>query len=919
MRNSIKADAGPATGAKHFEPQLEALMSSKSGGRSTSYPLRRSEKVIQGGVKNGEHLAVLEALNLPISLINRQYRYTWVNSCYSAAHGKSQEEIVGRKVPALWGQENFVGAIKSRLDQCFEGVEVRDEAWIDFPALGPRYCEVVYSPYRPDGKRVASVAVITYDIDDRKKMERQLKAHEEHLERLVEERTEALRKSEKTFRNIFENATEGIFQITPEGNFLSANPAFSRIYGYDSPEDFVSRVANVEQLHAEPEQRREFIALLHKEGHVRNFEFKMYRKNGAVTWTSVNARVVRDETGAVLYHEGTVQDINERKQAEDDILIQRDFSLKLAGMSSLENALPLCLDTAMEVAHMESGGIYIKNRQTGDLELACSGGLSKEFEGNLSLMNPRSPAHALVMAGKPVYLSPHKEGAHPFRTVLPERGLLSIAVLPVIHAGDVIACFNLSSHILDSIPLYVRTTLELIAMQLGAIFARIQTEHELREREEHFSLIFQSNPGAMLLTTMDGHIVDFNRNFLKITGYQREEVLGRTTAELGLWLSKKKREKKVKEVRELGSIHDYETRIRMKSGELRDILVSIELITQQEDRFLLTMFQDVTERKRAEAQLLIQRNLALQVAATSSADKALSLCLETAIQASGMDCGAIHLKNPDTDDLEMAVYIGLSEKLADRFSVLKVHSEIWSIVTRRKNVAFSLAEHVSEAVKPYILGEGVRSAVMMPVVYRGQVIASMNLGSREVDPVRNPGWPTLELIAGQLGSIIIRIQAEQELQKDIEKRKKVEEALEAKSRSLEDANTALKVLLKHRDEDKSELEEKVVSNLKQLVLPYVQKLKKGKLEPSQQTAVEFVEANLKEILSPFLNNLRCFNFTPRQLEIIALIKDGRTTKEIAEFLHVTTEDIDMHRFLLRKKLGLNKEKTNLRSYLLSLS
>ena len=217
-------------------------MGGKSGGRSTSYLLRRSEKVIQGGVKSGEHLAVLEALNLPISLIDRQYTYTWVNSCYSAAHGKSQEEIVGRKVPALWGQEDFVGAIKSSLDQCFEGVEVRDEAWIDFPALGPRYCEVVYSPFRPDGRRVASVAVITYDIDDRKKMESQLKAHEEHLERLVEERTEELRKSERTFRNIFENATEGIFQITPEGNFLSANPALARIYGYDSPEDFVTRV-----------------------------------------------------------------------------------------------------------------------------------------------------------------------------------------------------------------------------------------------------------------------------------------------------------------------------------------------------------------------------------------------------------------------------------------------------------------------------------------------------------------------------------------------------------------------------------------------------------------------------------------------------------------------------------------------------
>ncbi len=210
----------------------------------------------------------------------------------------------------------------------------------------------------------------------------------------------------------------------------------------------------------------------------------------------------------------------------------------------------------------------------------------------------------------------------------------------------------------------------------------------------------------MLLTTMDGRCVDFNRNFLKITGYQREEVLGRTTAELGLWVSKKKREKKVREVWELSSIHDYETRIRTKSAELRDILVSVELITRREDRFLLTMFHDVTERKRAEVQLLIQRNLALQLAATSSPDKALSLCLETAIRASGMDCGAIHLKNPDTDDLEMAVHIGLSEKLADRFSVLKVNSEIWQIATRRKNVAFSLAEHVTEAVRPYILGEG---------------------------------------------------------------------------------------------------------------------------------------------------------------------------------------------------------------------
>ena len=84
------------------------------------------------------------------------------------------------------------------------------------------------------------------------------------------------------------------------------------------------------------------------------------------------------------------------------------------------------------------------------------------------------------------------------------------------------------------------------------------------------------------------------------------------------------------------------------------------------------------------------------------------------------------------------------------------------------------------------------------------------------------------------------------------------------------------------------------------------------------TAVGFIEANLKEILSPFLDNLRAFNLTPRQLEIIGLIKAGRPTKDIAEMLHVTKEAIDKQRFLIRKKLNLNNEKTNLRSYLLSL-
>jgi DNA-binding CsgD family transcriptional regulator len=83
--------------------------------------------------------------------------------------------------------------------------------------------------------------------------------------------------------------------------------------------------------------------------------------------------------------------------------------------------------------------------------------------------------------------------------------------------------------------------------------------------------------------------------------------------------------------------------------------------------------------------------------------------------------------------------------------------------------------------------------------------------------------------------------------------------------------------------------------------------------------IDLLESNLDEIVSPFLNNLRAFSFTPRQVEVIALIRAGKTTKEIAHFLSVGKDAVDMQRLLIRKKLGINNKKTNLRSYLQSLT
>ena len=144
--------------------------------------------------------------------------------------------------------------------------------------------------------------------------------------------------------------------------------------------------------------------------------------------------------------------------------------------------------------------------------------------------------------------------------------------------------------------------------------------------------------------------------------------------------------------------------------------------------------------------------------------------------------------------------------------------------------------------------------------------------------------------------------------------------LETKTKRLEEVNTALKVLLNKRQEDKKELEENVLTNVKSLVLPYIEKMNKTRLDEQQKTFIDIIETNIDEIISPFYKKLilRYSNLTPTELNITSLIKDGNTTKQIAKILHISPKTVDTHRKNIRRKIGIENKKINLRSHLLNL-
>ena len=147
---------------------------------------------------------------------------------------------------------------------------------------------------------------------------------------------EARRLAEERYHSIVENAMEGIFQSTPDGGYLSANPALAKLYGYDSPEELISSVKNIsEQLYVDPARRLEFVAAMEADRAVSGFESLVRRKDGQKIWVSENVRAVRDGKGVLMYYEGTVSDITERKSAQEALKVQQDQTEKL-----LLNILP---------------------------------------------------------------------------------------------------------------------------------------------------------------------------------------------------------------------------------------------------------------------------------------------------------------------------------------------------------------------------------------------------------------------------------------------------------------------------------------------------------------------------------------------------------------------------------------------------
>ncbi|WP_416211644.1 ATP-binding protein [Nostoc sp. DedQUE12b] len=159
---------------------------------------------------------------------------------------------------------------------------------------------------------ICDIGVYLYD---------RLQRSEFYARQELESAYQKLKVAEAKYRSIFENAVEGIFQSSPDGHYITANPALARIYGYSLVDEVTANFTDIEQLYVDPNRRAEFVRLMEKYGSVSEFESQIYRRDGSIVWISEKAYEVRDEQGKLLYYEGLIEDITQRKQTEQELRV----------------------------------------------------------------------------------------------------------------------------------------------------------------------------------------------------------------------------------------------------------------------------------------------------------------------------------------------------------------------------------------------------------------------------------------------------------------------------------------------------------------------------------------------------------------------------------------------------------------------
>jgi len=354
-------------------------------------------------------------------------------------------------------------------------------------------------------------------------------------------------------------------------------------------------------------------------------------------------------------------------------------------------------------------------------------------------------------------------------------------------------------------------------------------------------------------------------------------------------------------------------RHRLANEEIRDVEVYSGPLRLHGKKLLYSIIHDITERRRAEEELQKSEERYRLLVETMNEGLAMADHNYVFTYVNERFCKMIGCSRDELIgyDLIEFVHDDYKESMKDQMARRKMgEAKRFDLVWRAKD-----GHKIYTLVSP-------RSFFDAEGRFRGSLGVLTDITDRkQVEKALQKAHDRLEQRTTEL------VKLNETLKQEIEERnlaeqelRKREAQLEINTNELEEVNIALRVLLKRREEDKVDVEEKTLSNVKELVLPYIERLRRSGLDAKQTTYVGILESNLNDIVSPLSRRLssKYLGLTPTEIQIANLVKEGKTTKEIAEILHSSARTVEFHRNNIRKKIGIKNSKANLRSHLLSM-
>ncbi|MBI5956373.1 MAG: PAS domain S-box protein, partial [Chloroflexi bacterium] len=347
------------------------------------------------------------------------------------------------------------------------------------------------------------------------------------------QKRQVMKQAETLYHNLYERVPVGLYRTTPTGEILDANPALMEMLGYPDRESLLA--VNVEDIFVAPEDRRQWQALMEREGIARGFEMQLRRRDGTVIWVRDSARAVRDADGRALYYEGSLEDITEHKQRERELKAIVTVSATLRTAPTRADMLPVILDQLCALLEAEGAALAMRDLDSGESVIELARGGWANWTG-VRLPPGEGVGGHVIATGQP-YISANVQADPRFARQIETNGLRAVACIPLIALEQTIGALwvGRKTRIADEELRLLTAIGDIAANAIRRATLHEQTAQlykQLESRESFITRILESIPSSLVVIDRNLRVVSVNRNFLEKTRREARVTLGHKIEEV---------------------------------------------------------------------------------------------------------------------------------------------------------------------------------------------------------------------------------------------------------------------------------------------------------------------------------------------------------------------------------------------------